>query len=85
MREAQVVRVPTRFMLSLMASGTPASGGSGFPAARSASTRAAASSASSGDTCRNAWTPPSRASMAAREAWATSVAVKSPAATPAAI
>lgn len=69
MREAQVVRVPTRFMLSLMASGTPASGGSGLPAARSASTRAAASSASSGATCRNAWTPPSRASMAARETW----------------
>lgn len=57
MREAQVVRVPMRFMLSLMASGTPASGGSGLPAARSASTRAAASSASSGATCQECLDP----------------------------
>ena len=84
MREAQVVWVPTRCMLSLKATGTPARGPSCFPAARAASVAAAVWSARSAETSRKAWIAGSRDSTASSEALATSVAEKSPAATPAA-
>src|SRR6516162_6102885 len=78
MREPQVVGRPTVVNTSLTATGTPASGLSGSPAWRLASTSAACSSALSAATCRKAWTRPSTAAIRSRCAWVTSVAETSP-------
>ena len=58
MREEQVVCVPVMFMLSLNATGTPASGPSvsNVPSAMAWSTRCAAAMAASEVTSRNACT-----------------------------
>src|SRR6478735_2296430 len=76
--EPQVVGMPRWASTSLSASGTPASGPSLSPAARLASTAAAAARAPSVSTWRNAWTPESTAAMRSRCACATSTAVASP-------
>src|SRR5487761_138320 len=80
-RDPQVVGISTVVKTSLTATGTPASGPSGWPVARAASTARAAASATSADTCRNACTWPSTAAILSRCAWVTSVADTSPAAT----
>src|ERR1700722_9620740 len=80
MRDPAVVGRSVVVNTSLRASGTPASGPSGAPAARLAPTAGAAASAWSVPTCRNAWTCGSTAAIRSRCAWVTSCAVTSPAA-----
>src|SRR6202035_5013249 len=80
MRDPAVVGRSVVVNTSLRASGTPASGPSGAPAARLASTARAAASAWAVPTCRNAWTCGSAAAIRSRCAWVTSCAVTSPAA-----
>ena len=76
--DPHVVGMPRVARTSFSASGTPASGPSGIPAARAASTASAAASAPSVSTCRNAWTAPSTAAIRSRCACATSRAELSP-------
>src|SRR5215469_5839063 len=83
--DPHVVGMSAVVMTSLSASGTPASGPSGSPAARFRSTAAAAATASSGATCRNACTSDSTAAIRSRWAWVTSTADTCPAATASAI
>ena len=64
--DPQVVGMSVVVKRSLSASGTPASGPSGSPELRRASTERAAASATSGATCRNARTCPSTASIRSR-------------------
>src|SRR5215472_796303 len=83
--DPQVVGMSFVVSTSLSASGTPASGPSGYPAARLRSTSSAAASAPIPATCRNACTAGSTATIRSRCAWVTSTADASPAATAAAI
>src|SRR5215472_6573594 len=79
MRDPQVVGMPTVVNRSLTATGTPASGPSGSPAARLRSISRACASASSPATCRNARTLPSTDPIRSRWAAVTSAAETSPA------
>src|SRR5580692_5417694 len=85
MRDPQVVGMSVVVNTSLRASGTPASGPSGRPAARCSSTARAAASACSGATCRKACTCGSVAAIRSRWAVVTSTADTSPDATAAAV
>src|ERR1700729_1766597 len=78
--EPQVVGIPMVVNRSLTATGTPASGPSGSPALRLASTSRARARASSAATCRNALTLSSTAAIRSRCASVTSTAETSPAA-----
>ena len=83
--DEHVVGMPRVHMLSLRATGTPASGPGSRPAATASSTAAAAARASSASTRLKAWSSPSRAAIAARCSSTTSRPVRSPARTAAAI
>ena len=85
MRDPQVVGMSVVVKRSFSASGTPASGPSGWPAARRSSTAWAARSALSAATCRKACTRWSTASIRSRCARVTSTDDTSPAAISAAI
>ncbi len=74
-----VAGMPACTTMSLSASGTPASGDAGVaPAALASSTARAWASADSVETCRNACTAPSTASIRSRCARVTSSALTSP-------
>jgi hypothetical protein len=83
-REPNVVRTPAVLFRSLMAVGTPSSGGSSPPARSRSSARAAAPSARSGVTVRKAPRPASRASIRLSECSTSWVGLTSPARTAAA-
>ena len=85
MRDEHVVGMPRVHMLSLSATGTPASGPGSSPRATAASTASAAARASSASTRLNAWISASRASIAARCSSSTSRADRAPARTSAAM
>ena len=76
--DEHVVGIPRVHMLSLSATGTPASGPGSLPAATSASTSAARIRASSASTVLNAWISVSRRSISARWRSTTSTAVSEP-------
>ena len=78
MREPQVVGMPVVVNTSLTATGTPASGPSGSPLPRRASTSAAWASALSAATCKKACTRSSTAPIRSRWDRVTSVAETSP-------
>ena len=80
-REPAVVLTPRVTITSLIATGTPASGGSGFPSLTSASISAALVSARSLDSVKNAPISPSCFWIASKKDKASDVAVAVPSAT----
>jgi hypothetical protein len=80
-RDEQVVGMPRVQRLSLIASGTPASGPASPPRATFASTATAQRNASSRMTWLNAWIATSRSSMRSRHSWTRSTARRVPART----